>query len=264
MKYHKAAGIILLLLISPFILKAEGGIVYLVKGYLKLRQQDTEKIYRKVGEEIPVFKQDRIQTGIDTEVRIFLRAKGEEIVLRSKTLFVISDLTPKQTKLSLNFGKAWFKVNPLMQEQVKKRNRRFILRTSTALVGVKGTEFVVASTTEGTKLLTLSGMVTFASLINPDVEVQVTKNQVSKVLKDKLPTTPIRVSEEEKQRILKSDSPSRLGRKMIKPKRSKSRKSKPIDSITSELDEDVEDIMNQIKALKAIGTNDIHVHVEFQ
>ena len=53
----------------------------LKKGQVKLRRAGVDKIYRKAGEQIPVWNLDEIQTGKNTQAAITLTEKDDKIEL---------------------------------------------------------------------------------------------------------------------------------------------------------------------------------------
>ena len=264
MKPSKTLLILVLSFFIPFMLFAEDGTLHLIKGYVKVRHLDTEIIYRQTGEEIQVSMGDRVQTGVDTQVKILLDGKREEILLYSKTLFEIALLDEDQTKLSLNIGKARFKIDPNLNNANLKKNRRFQVRTTTALIGVKGTEFVVGCTTTGTELLALSGIVTLASLADPDAIVEVAKNQVSKVLKDQPPTAPVTISDDEMKRMLQSNAPLSLIKEGILSEGGQILESIPLDKVSELVGDQVEEILDFVSNTGEIELRDVQITIDFQ
>ena len=67
------------------------------------------------------------------------------------------------------------------------RKKRFKVRTVSAVVGVRGTEFVVAATEDSTNVLTVTGEVTLASAELPGFEVVLPKSSISRVSAVPLP-----------------------------------------------------------------------------
>ena len=85
------------------------------------------------------------------------------------------------------------------------QKKRFKVRTVTAIVGVRGTDFVIATSGDSTNLLALSGEVTLASPEVPDYEIPVVANEVSYVREGSGPSVPVTVSVEERDSIAKAD-----------------------------------------------------------
>jgi hypothetical protein len=86
------------------------------------------------------------------------------------------------------------------------RKKRFKVRTVSAVVGVRGTEFVVAATEDSTNVLTVTGEVTLASAELPEYEITLPKSSVSKVTEGRTPSQPVSVPILEQQQIMDSAS----------------------------------------------------------
>lgn len=84
------------------------------------------------------------------------------------------------------------------------RKKRFKVRTVSAVVGVRGTEFVVAATEDSTNVLTVTGEVTLASAELPEYEITLPKSNVSKVTDGRTPSQPVSVPILEQQQIVDS------------------------------------------------------------
>ena len=84
------------------------------------------------------------------------------------------------------------------------RKKRFKVRTVSAVVGVRGTEFVVAATEDSTNVLTVTGEVTLASAELPEYEITLPKSSVSKVTEGRTPSQPVSVPILEQQQIVDS------------------------------------------------------------
>ncbi len=86
------------------------------------------------------------------------------------------------------------------------RKKRFKVRTVSAVVGVRGTEFVVTATEDSTNVLTVTGEVTLASAELPEYEITLPKSSVSKVTEGRTPSQPVSVPILEQQQIMDSAS----------------------------------------------------------
>ena len=84
------------------------------------------------------------------------------------------------------------------------RKKRFKVRTVSAVVGVRGTEFVVAATEDSTNVLTVTGEVTLASAELPGFEVVLPKSSISRVSEGSAPSRPVVVPPSEQQQIVES------------------------------------------------------------
>jgi len=197
-------SVLLLLTIGSSVF-AQESFVRLLSGRLKLQlgpqarfltHQDAQNPL-----EVKLLVGERIQTGKDTQAEVSLRGGEEVIQLRSGSLFTVNDLSEKQTKLSMPIGKAKFKVDPK-----RKLKRGFQVRTTTAIIGVRGTEFVMGAGEGQTSMLTLSGAVEMASVEAPAVKVRVNIGQASKLVVGKAPTPPVSVPPELRTSIAEGDS----------------------------------------------------------
>ncbi|MDP7136755.1 MAG: FecR domain-containing protein, partial [SAR324 cluster bacterium] len=89
---------------------------------------------------------------------------------------------------------------------LRSRKKRFKVRTVSAVVGVRGTEFVVAAAGDSTNVLTVTGEVTLASAELPGYEVVLPKSNVSRVREGSAPSEPVAVPPAEQQQIVESGS----------------------------------------------------------
>jgi len=112
----------------------------------------------------------------------------------------------KKGKKLNKFGiKLGAKLAKLKKSKLRGKKKRFNIRTVSAILGVRGTEFVVATGGDTTNLLALSGEVTLASPEIPDYEIPVLANEVSNVREGSGPSIPVAVSPEERDKIAKAD-----------------------------------------------------------
>ena len=191
---------------------AEEAELELEMGLVKIMRADKALVFSKKGSKIPLLLKDEIQTGANSKAQIRLSGKDETIKLGSRSFFGLDNLTEDQTQVSLLTGKGQFKVTPRKSarkplRQKGKRRNRFKIRTVTAVVGVRGTEFVLGTSGSQTNLLTISGLVTIAPVEAPEIEVEVPENQASQVQQGLAPTPPIPVAAEIQEQIIQEDSP---------------------------------------------------------
>ena len=109
---------------------------------------------------------EQILTGKNTRATIKMRGNEEEIRLRVDTLFKVNSLDPNRTEVDMPTGKARFKIKRKLKRK-KKGRRQFNGRTVAAIVGVRGTEFVMGTSGASTSLLTLDGSVEMAAAAAP-------------------------------------------------------------------------------------------------
>ena len=200
----------LVLFIQP--VAAEEAELELELGLVKIMRAGKALVFSEKGSKIPLLLKDEIQTGANSKAQIRLPGKDETIKLGSRSFFGLDNLTEDQTQVSLLTGKGQFKVTPRKSarkplRQKGKRRNRFKIRTVTAVVGVRGTEFVLGTSGSQTNLLTISGLVTIAPVEAPEIEVEVPENQASQVQQGLAPTPPIPVATEIQEQIIQEDSP---------------------------------------------------------
>ena len=200
----------LVLFIQP--VAAEEAELELEMGLVKIMRAGKALVFSEKGSKIPLLLKDEIQTGANSKAQIRLPGKDETIKLGSRSFFGLDNLTEDQTQVSLLTGKGQFKVTPRKSarkplRQKGKRRNRFKIRTVTAVVGVRGTEFVLGTSGSQTNLLTISGLVTIAPVEAPEIEVEVPENQASQVQQGLAPTPPIPVAAEIQEQIIQEDSP---------------------------------------------------------
>ena len=199
--------IILFSLIMPIYAFAEPvGTLLLEKGIVKLRRDNKDKIIKVIGTKVEIFSKDSLQTGKDSLVKIVFTGKDDAIKLFSQTFFLVESISKEKTETRLNTGSARFVVTPGLKIR-KKSRKRFRVRTANAIIGVKGTDFLLSTGAEETKLLTISGLVSIANVDQPLVEVNVGANQASRIQKASRPTAAANVPANVVKKITTVDSP---------------------------------------------------------
>ena len=204
--------VFLILFAFPLVVFGEEAELELERGLVKIMRAGQVLVFSKKGSKIPLLLKDEVQTGAISNALIRLPKKDETIKLGSRSFFGLDNLTEDQTNVSLLTGKGQFKVTPKkmarksLRRKGKKRDR-FKIRTVTAVVGVRGTEFVLGTSGSQTNLLTLSGMVTIAPVEAPEIEVEVPENQASQVQQGLAPTPPVPIAPEIQEQIVQEDSP---------------------------------------------------------
>jgi len=165
-----------LLVISAVFLMTEAfaenqyGLFMVVKGDVKVISGNKAPFPVKVGSKVAV--NDVVTTGVDA------RAK---IVMSDRNVINVSPETRLQITKYANDAKAGTKDVEIKLDQGKVRNNveqsydgeksKFILKTPTAVAGVRGTQFVTSfdSKTQKTQIVTMKGQVTFSSVMNGKV-----------------------------------------------------------------------------------------------
>ena len=188
--------------------------LYLETGRVKVKNQGKVRFLSHSDPLNPLIVElelgEQVLTGKNTRARIKMRGKEEEIRLRVDTLFKVNSLDSDQTEVEMPTGKARFKIKRKLNWK-KKQRRKFNVRTVTALVGVRGTEFVMGTSGASTRLLTLVGSVEMAAVAAPEIKVEVSIGEASKLDVGKAPTPPITVPPALQNSIVESDSADTFG-----------------------------------------------------
>ena len=213
-------------------------------GTVKLIRDGKSRILQNAGETYTLLANDRLQTGKETQITLYLKNKDNTIKLFSNSFFKLDNLAAEENSVALLTGKSNFCVKPLPQasatlseesenaekdqeaknklktklggklkgglaqigkSKLRRKKKRFNVRTVSAILGVRGKAFVVAASGDSTNLLALSGEVTLASPEVPDYEIPVLANEVSHVREGSGPSEPVKVSPEERDKITKSE-----------------------------------------------------------
>ena len=213
-------------------------------GTVKLIRDGKSLILKNAGETYDLHVNDRLQTGKETQITLYLKNKDNTVKLFSNSFFKLDDLAAEENSMALLTGKGNFSVKPIPQasatesaesansengqdtknklktklggklkgslaqlgkRKLRRKKKRFNVRTVSAIVGVRGTDFVIATSGDSTNLLGLSGEVTLASPEVPDYEIPVLANQISHVKEGSGPSVPVTVSPDERDKIAKSD-----------------------------------------------------------
>ena len=194
--------------------------LYLETGRVKVKNQGKVRFLSHSDPLNPLIVElelgEQVLTGKNTRARIEMREKEEEIRLRVDTLFKVNSLDSDQTEVEMPTGKARFKIKRKLNRK-KKQRRKFNVRTVTALVGVRGTEFVMGTSGASTRLLTLAGSVEMAAVAAPEIKVEVSIGEASKLDVGKAPTPPISVPPALQNSIVESDSADTFGEVSFPP-----------------------------------------------
>ena len=194
--------------------------LYLETGRVKVKNQGKVRFLSHSDPLNPLIVElelgEQVLTGKNTRARIEMREKEEEIRLRVDTLFKVNSLDLDQTEVEMPTGKARFKIKRKLNRK-KKQRRKFNVRTVTALVGVRGTEFVMGTSGASTSLLTLAGSVEMAAIAAPEIKVEVSIGEASKLDVGKAPTPPISVPPALQNSIIESDSADTFGEVSFPP-----------------------------------------------
>jgi hypothetical protein len=177
---------------------AQVGTLAVQQGELKLRHEGQSRIVKAQAPEVPVFAGDVLHSGPDAHALLNLTAGQATVDLYPSSYFTVQAASEDDTRLSLGIGKALFKVFARL-----KANARFQVQTQTAVIGVKGTDFIVGTDGETTFVLTLTGAVGLVSEAFAEREVVVTQDTVAAARRAEAPTPPQAVTPEVRDRAVK-------------------------------------------------------------
>ena len=225
-------------------------------GTVKIIRSGGSQILQKAGETYSLSANDRLQTGENTQVTLYLNDRDNMVKLFSHSFFKLDDISEQENNVALFTGKANFSVKPLPgssgagedeskigkkdkatarelkdklggdlkgslaklgKSKLSRKKKRFKVRTVSAVIGVRGTKFVLATgsfSPNRADLLVLPekepGTKSEATLANTklsEYEEKVGPGEVSRVVEDRGPTVSVTISPEEIARIAEADGP---------------------------------------------------------
>ena len=148
-------------------------------GTVKLIRDGKSRILRTAGEKLQLLANDRLQTGGNTDVSLYLKDGEDKVKLFSNSFFELDDSSDEGNSVALLIGRLNFSVKPLPEtagaeeevadtaekkteqggkkqgelaaklkgklaklekSKLRRKKRRFELRTVSALIGVRGTD----------------------------------------------------------------------------------------------------------------------------
>ena len=153
-------------------------------GTVKIIRSGKSQILQKAGETYTLLENDRLQTGGNTQVTLYLKDGDNTVKLFSHSFFKLDDLSEEENSVALLTGKGNFSVKvlaessggaeevsentekkkvpenklqaklggklkgslaKLVKTKLRHKKERFKVRTVSAIVGVRGTEFVIGT-----------------------------------------------------------------------------------------------------------------------
>ena len=212
-------------------------------GTVKIMREGKSKILRNAGEKYQLLAYDRLQTGKNTEVSLYLKDGDDTVKLFSHSFFILEDISDEGNSVALLIGKFNFSIKPLPESsgaeeaesentekekapekklktklggklkgslaklgksKLRRKKKRFELRTASAIIGVRGTEYDVETDPnlrepktdlgvqkhDKDKERTISA-VDFASIEDPKNSIIVSEGEYSQVKEGFLPSEVI-------------------------------------------------------------------------
>ena len=207
-------------------------------GTVKIIRSGKSQILQKAGETYTLLENDRLQTGGNTQVTLYLKDGDNTVKLFSHSFFKLDDLSEEENSVALLTGKGNFSVKvlaessggaeevsentekkkvpenklqaklggnlkgslaKLVKTKLRRKKERFKVRTVSALVGVRGTEFVIGTGVDsGTNVTNVAVLpefgkseVSLKSREVPGHEVPLGVNMVSQLREGRGWTNPV-------------------------------------------------------------------------
>ena len=170
---------------------ASVGKILRVQGEVVIMHADQKEGYW-ARRDYPLYKGDLVVTKPKGRVRLELIDESR-MTLSSDTKIEISEsLYSRKKKSRFSFirmaiGKARFVVKRLADL----RRSRFKVRTSTAVIGVRGTEFIVIAEADRTTVYSVKDKIEVISLADPEKVVIMEDGQKVIIFEDMLPSDPV-------------------------------------------------------------------------
>jgi hypothetical protein len=196
---------ILAILVSASAFSASIGYLVVEEGVIKHHRGKVDKIYRQSEEKIQLNNRDEVQTGKRTKIKIFLLSKRDILHLYSNSYLKFNLVTKKRSLLSLPIGKIRCLVKNTLNKLTRRR-RNFRLKTITATIGVKGTDFLVQTSGSSTNVLTLGGVVSLISQSDITKVIDLAAGMASRIRGSLPPAPAVEVPVATQQNILAADT----------------------------------------------------------
>ena len=176
----------------------QAGTLDVQQGEVKLRHDGRSQVLKAPAQGVAVFVGDALHSGPESMSQLHLTAGQDVVALYGNSYFTVQSASEDDTRLSLGIGKALFRVFARL-----KSTARFEVKTATAVVGVKGTEFVVGTDGETTYVLTILGVVNLVTEALAAREVLVLQDTVSAARRAEPPVPPQPVTPDVRDRVVK-------------------------------------------------------------
>jgi len=200
-------------------------------GSVKLIRDGKSRILNTAGEKLQLLANDRLQTGGNTDVSLYLKDGEDKVKLFSNSFFELDDSSDEGNSVALLIGRLNFSVKPLPEtagaeeevldsaeketeqggkktgelaatlkgklaklekSKLRRKKRRFEMRTVSALIGVRGTDGKCRTNPNLpdpiTELGTTDGQVELSSVEAPDAITTVSAGQYSQVKEGSYPS----------------------------------------------------------------------------
>lgn len=195
---------IILIFANPIHAKPLSGVFMVVKGDVQVLRANKETIKAKVN--ISVTAGDTIISGVDSRAKIVMEDKNVIHISPKTELKIetyVNNGSQKNVELNLKEGK----VRNNVEQTYDGDKNKFIIKTPTAVAGVRGTQFIASfdKGSQQTQIVTLQGRVELTNIpAKPDVPattVVVNKGETSSASSAQPPTPPTVIPTEQIKKI---------------------------------------------------------------
>jgi len=197
--------LLIILLLLPSVSEAKKqriGAVTVVKGKVTVAQKGKFWAKRvKLG--TPIYMNDRIRTDKKAKVRIVFIDQSI-ISIGSSSALLINEYVfqPEKKQRSSRLRLLWGKVKCYVNDFAGYREKKFNVATSTTIVGVRGTIFLVWVKDDNTTVVAaFDNIVEVANRMSPEDFIVLTPGLMSEIIAGKKPTKPILMTEEQLKRF---------------------------------------------------------------
>lgn len=155
MKTYFFVAVLLLIALQPTAHAQVFGQIVKYEGSVKVLRRETNKAFSVTEVPFAIFKSDQLFTGKNSKAFLSLSDNSKMVVL-SKTEFTVRDIT----LINMSIGKV---IMDIVRRTVR-RFKRFRIKTASAVIGVKGTRFMVNSSDKAAQVYLKSGQLSVAAI----------------------------------------------------------------------------------------------------
>ena len=188
-------------LLAPWALGEGVAVVRLQSGSLVVHRGERQLPLKTLDDQLELQEGDEVQTADQTRALVTFHKDSAQVQVYSNALLGLDVLEQSAMKLQFTLGKAVFKVTPNNGGRTNLQ-----VRTVNAVLGVKGTEFLVQASPKQTLLYTLSGVVTFARLDQIAQKIEVAQSFASSIAAQGQPIDPVQLTPAQAQQLVSQDS----------------------------------------------------------
>lgn len=194
------------LLFSINVVANDFGTFVLVKGKVYIESADTTRVEAKVNSKI--FEGQMVVTEAESRAKIVMSDRNIINVLPNTKLKIDKYKTSARDKnVSLNLIEGRIRTN--VEQDYDNKNNKFEVRTSTAVAGVRGTQFITSynKANQLTEVVTINGRVSLMAIAKAGiakslpVEVSVVRGEKVQITNDGQASDPVKIPKQEFKNI---------------------------------------------------------------